>query len=82
MVRTQIQLTDNQARDLKRLAEARHLSMAELIRQGVDAILRSNTVMDIPEKRKRALALAGKYRSGKHDISKDHDQYLAENNRK
>jgi predicted DNA-binding ribbon-helix-helix protein len=78
MVRTQIQLTDNQARDLKRLAAARHLSMAELIRQGVDAILRSNTVMDIAEKRKRALALAGKYRSGKHDISKEHDKYLAE----
>lgn len=78
MVRTQIQLTDNQARDLKRLAAARHLSMAELIRQGVDAILRSNTIMDIAEKRKRALALAGKYRSGKHDISKEHDKYLAE----
>jgi hypothetical protein len=82
MVRTQIQLTNNQAQDLKRLAAARHLSIAELIRQGVDAILRSNMVMDIPEKRKRALALAGKYRSGKHDISKDHDQYLAENYRK
>jgi predicted DNA-binding ribbon-helix-helix protein len=78
MVRTQIQLTDNQARDLKRLAAARHLSMAELIRQGVDAILRSNTVMDIAEKRKRALALAGRYRSSKHDISKEHDKYLAE----
>ncbi len=82
MVRTQIQLTDDQARDLKRLAAARHLSLAELIRQGVDAILRSNTVMDIAEKRKRALALAGKYRSGKHDISRNHDRYLAENYRK
>ncbi len=78
MVRTQIQLTDNQAQDLKRLAAARHLSMAELIRQGVDAILRSNTVMDPAEKRKRALALAGKFRSGKHDVSKEHDKYLAE----
>jgi hypothetical protein len=78
MVRTQIQLTDNQARDLKRLAAARHLSMAELIRQGVEVVLRSNTVMDIAEKRKRALALAGKFRSGKRDISKQHDKYLTE----
>jgi hypothetical protein len=78
MVRTQIQLTENQARDLKRLAAARHLSMAQLIRQGVDSILRSNTVMDAAEKRKRALALAGKFRSGKHDVSKEHDKYLAE----
>ena len=78
MIRTQIQLTENQARDLKRLAAARHLSMAQLIRQGVDSILRSNTVMDAAEKRKRALALAGKFRSGKHDVSKEHDKYLAE----
>ena len=78
MVRTQIQLTDTQARDLKRLAAARHLSMAELIRRGVDAVLRSNTVMDIAEKRKRALALAGKFRSGQRDISKQHDKYLTE----
>lgn len=78
MVRTQIQLTENQARDLKKLAAARHISMAELIRRGVDVVLRSNTVMDVAEKRKHALALAGKFRSGKHDVSKEHDKYLAE----
>lgn len=78
MVRMQIQLTESQTRELKRLAAARHVSMADLIRRGVDAILRSNSVLDVAEKRKRALALAGKFRSGKHDVSKDHDKYLAE----
>ncbi|OGD19735.1 MAG: CopG family transcriptional regulator [Candidatus Aminicenantes bacterium RBG_13_59_9] len=78
MVRTQIQLTESQARALKKLAAERGVSMAELIRQGADALLRSKPLRDDEEMRKRALALAGKYRSGKRDISKDHDRYLAE----
>jgi len=62
---------------LKRLAAARGVSMAELIRQGVDAVLRSKPLPDAEERRKKALALAGKYRSGKTDVSKHHDEYLA-----
>lgn len=41
MVRTQIQLEDTQYRKLKALAAARSVSMAELVREGVDALLRS-----------------------------------------
>ncbi len=78
MVRTQIQLTEQQAKALKKLASSRHLPMAELIRQGVDAILISPVVPDAEEKRKRALAVAGRYRSGKRDISREHDKHLAE----
>jgi hypothetical protein len=78
MVRTQIQLTESQARELKRLAAARGVSMAEIIRQGVDAVLRSKPFPDAEERRKKALALAGMYRSGKSDVSKRHDKYLAE----
>ena len=78
MVRTQIQLTESQARELKKLTAARGVSMAELIRQGVDALLRSKPLRDDEELRKRALALAGKFRSGKSDISRNHDKYLAE----
>jgi hypothetical protein len=78
MVRTQIQLTEEQAKALKRLAAARQVSIAELIRQGVDTILRSNTGIDLDEKRRRAIAAAGRFRSGKHDISGKHDKYLAE----
>lgn len=78
MVRTQIQLTAEQAKALKKLAASRHLSIAELIRQGVDVILRSNVIIDAEEKRKRAIAIAGRFRSGRRDVSKEHDKYLSE----
>jgi predicted transcriptional regulator len=78
MVRTQIQLTDEQAKRLKRLAESRHLSIAELIRQAVDAMVKSGAAIDIEERRTRALNITGKFSSGKHNVSKEHDKYLAE----
>ncbi len=46
MVRTQIQLTDSQASTLKALATAEGRSMADLIREGVDAILRARGTVD------------------------------------
>lgn len=78
MVRTQIQLTEDQAKALKRLSSLRHLSIAQLIRQGVDVVLRSEAGIDDEEKRKRALSVAGRFRSGKRDVSREHDKYLAE----
>jgi len=78
MVRTQIQLTEKQAASLKRLAAARHLSVAELIRQAVDAAIRGGMPIDDEEKRRRALAIAGRFRSGRRDISREHDKYLGE----
>jgi predicted transcriptional regulator len=78
MVRTQIQLTDEQVKKLKRLAASRHLSVAELIRQAVDAMVTSSAIVDVEERRMRAINIAGKFSSGKHDISKEHDKYLAE----
>ena len=41
MIRTQIQLTDEQARHVKRIAAEQQVSMAPVIRQGVDFLLRS-----------------------------------------
>lgn len=78
MVRTQIQLTKEQANALKKLALSRHLSIAELIRQAVDSFIKSTTAVDIEERRKRAIDLVGRFRSGKRDISREHDKYLAE----
>jgi hypothetical protein len=78
MVRTQIQLTEKQARSLKRLAVARQVSMAELIRQGVDTVLQSGAGTDLDEKRRRAIAAVGRFRSGQRDISRKHDKHLAE----
>ena len=77
MVRTQIQLTEEQAKALKRLSSSRQLPMAELIRQGVEVVLRSTVALDAGEKRDRALAAAGRFRSGKRTISREHDKHLA-----
>jgi len=82
MVRTQIQLTEGQAKALKRLTQSRHLSIAELIRQAVDGLIKSGAVVDIEERRKRAIDIVGRFGSGKRDISREHDRYLAEAFRK
>jgi len=78
MVRTQIQLTEEQARALKEIAAARGESMAEVIRRAVDGVIRSGVMMPADERKKRAMDVIGKFRSGKHDVSKRHDAYLAE----
>jgi len=78
MYRTQIQLTESQARALKELAAARNKSMAELIRQAVDILLRNATAIDHEERKRRAIAAAGRFRSGMPDLSTEHDRYLSE----
>jgi hypothetical protein len=78
MVRTQIQLTEDQAKALKKIALSRHLSMAELIRKAVDTIIKSSVLVDTEERHKRAMAMVGKFGSGKRDISKKHDLYLTD----
>ena len=78
MVRTQIQLTENQAKALKKIAQSRRLSVAELIRKAVDMIIKSSPVVDREERRKRAMEIVGKFSSVKRDISKRHDVYLTD----
>ncbi|MEK6583057.1 MAG: ribbon-helix-helix protein, CopG family [Nitrospirota bacterium] len=78
MVRTQIQLTEKQSKSLKKIAASRHLSVAELIRQSVDNMIKSASFVDIEERRRRALAAVGRFSSGLRDLSREHDKYLAE----
>jgi len=79
MVRTQIQLTEKQARELKRMAAREGVSMAEVVRRAVDAKIREG-VSDLPweERVRRAMAVMGKFHSGLKDVSRRHDHYLAE----
>jgi hypothetical protein len=79
MVRTQIQLTEEQMKAIKRIATARHLSVAELIRRAVDLVIRSSMTVEPEERHKRALEIVRKFHSGRRDISKRHDAYLAQN---
>lgn len=78
MIRTQIQLTEEQARAVKALAMTRDTSVAELIRQSVDELLQKAVGTDMVERRRRAIAAAGRFHSGKTDISTNHDEHLAE----
>jgi len=78
MVRTQIQLTERQARRLKKLAAAQGRSMADLIRRSVDAMLAQPEANDDIVRRTRALRAAGRFRSGVGDLSSQHDRHLAE----
>jgi len=75
MIRTQVQLTEEQARALKREAAQRGVSIAEIIRQALDQHL-SQTPSDA--RRQRAMRSIGGYRSGRRDVSDDHDAHLAE----
>ena len=78
MVRTQIQLTERQTQRLKALAKERGVSMAELIRESVDKLLNSPEAIDLEERKRRAIAAAGKFHSGLPDLATNHDHYLAE----
>jgi len=78
MIRTQIQLSEKQAKALKNLAARRNVSVAELIRQAVDEQLRAAGDIDPDEKKRRALSAAGRFHSGLNDLSAEHDHYLAD----
>lgn len=78
MIRTQIQLSEKQAKSLKKLADNEKVSVASLVRRGVDALLESSGEISSEERRRRALAVAGKFHSKKRDLGTEHDKYLAQ----
>jgi Arc/MetJ-type ribon-helix-helix transcriptional regulator len=78
MVRTQVQLREEQVQVLKDLAAERGASMAELIRQAVDLWIETEGAVTREERKRRALAAVGQFRSGLGDLSENHDKYLAE----
>ncbi len=77
MIRTQIQITPEQARALKHLAAKEGKSVAELIRLSLDDMLRAGSPRDPEELRRRARAAAGKL-SGPEDLAEKHDAHLAD----
>ena len=86
MIRTMVQLTEEQVKALKKLAKARKTSVASLVRESVAMYVDSS----LQEKRKdeaRRRAMEGlekikkaQYRDleGKRDVSVNHDKYLDE----
>ena len=78
MIRTQIQLTEEQSEALKQLAAREGKTVAELVRLGVDQLISSKRIVDPEELRRRSLSVAGKFHSGDEDLSTDHDRYTVE----
>ena len=88
MVRTMIQLTEEQMKALKALAKARKTSVAKLVRESVAqyaTAARQEPIIE--EKRRRALEFIEKIESGeiqfqdidgKTDVARNHDKYLNE----
>ncbi len=78
MVRTQVQLTEEQMAALKEMAVREKVSMAELVRRAVDTLLATRRAVGWEERRRRALEVVGRFDSGLTDVSERHDDYLAE----
>jgi hypothetical protein len=78
MIRTQIQLTEEQMEALRRLAALKKKSMADLVRQSVELYLDRESPTGDALRVKRALEVVGKFSSGSADGSSGHDRHLAD----
>ncbi|MBN2420137.1 MAG: ribbon-helix-helix domain-containing protein [Deltaproteobacteria bacterium] len=75
MNRTQIQLTDEQHKQLRELSKETREPISALIRKSVDLLLLTRK----PDRQylyRQANAAIGKYEAGNPDISINHDKYL------
>lgn len=79
MVRTQIQLTERQARRLRVEARQRGVSVAEMIRRLVDRGL-EDEASSRARLYQQAAKLVGRFadRRGTTDLAREHDRYLDE----
>ncbi len=77
MIRTQIQIEEDQVEWLREEARARGVSVSQLIREGV-ALFRAREERFPEDKKKKALAAVGRFSSNVSDVSERHDDYLAE----
>jgi predicted transcriptional regulator len=86
MIRTMVQLTEEQMKALKELAKARKTSVARLVRESVaQYVVIAEKASDREEKRRQALEFIEMMKKepfhdkdGATDVSVDHDKYLAE----
>lgn len=77
MLRTQIQLTDEQVEALRRRSRRENVSVAELVRRAIDAFTRTEPPSHW-ELRDRACRAAGRFASGERDTSDRHDEVFVE----
>ena len=77
MVRTIIQLPEEQAAALDRAARRRGVSKASVVREALAALLGPEQIGE-DEALARALAAAGSFGSGVPDLAERHDHYLTQ----
>ncbi|MCB0217287.1 MAG: CopG family transcriptional regulator [Caldilineae bacterium] len=78
MIRAQIQFEKEQMEALRRMSAEEGLSVAALVRRSVDVLISSRSRTPDDELRRRALAAAGRFASGRGDLADEHDRYLEE----
>lgn len=78
MIRTQIQLTEEQAAALHELSAERKVSMAHLIRLSIDDLIARQRGRDRESTVARAKRAVGRFSSASSDGSVNHDRYFAE----
>ena len=78
MIRRQMQLSEEQLEALKRLAAKQNLSVAMLVRNAIASLLKSERIDSAEDRRRRAMEAAGRFASGRKDVSRKHDAYLTE----
>jgi hypothetical protein len=74
MVRMQIQLTEEQAEAMRRLARRRGVSIAAIVREAAQSFIDRGAVDN--ERRARARDVVGRYASGRGDVAREHDREL------
>lgn len=78
MVRTQIQLTDDQVARLRRVIASENTSIAAAVREALEMWLAAREQPDRATLKRRAKEIAGMFDSGTPDLVERLDDYLAE----
>ncbi len=79
LVRTQVQLTQEQDERLEAMAHSTKRSKADLVREAVQLLIETRPPHRTRrEIRERALAAIGRFDSGLTDVAENHDAYLAD----
>jgi len=79
VIRTQIQITETQAKALRRRAAEEETSVAELVRRLVeDGLARGRRRGGEADRVRRALSIVGRFRSKGRDAAIEHDRELAD----
>jgi hypothetical protein len=78
MIRTQVQLSEDQLQALKARALQENISVSELVRRAIDAWTKNADNTRASELRRRAANAVGRFASGKKDVAQHHDEYLSQ----